>query len=548
MRRTSPEFPPSASLRRPVLGTALASALLASGALTAWNPATAQPRPPSQDAAPAAPGTPTEAPAEPADRGRSASGQPVRPYTIQPGIAARYSWSDNIDLRGRGREVSGSILEVAPFVRADLATARGYGSLNYAVRGLKYFGSELYDRDIRHDLRAVADVDLAGDALRLAAVAQRFDISRSAFGVGSFDPAARGTDRTTYTRLDLSPYSIGRLTGSTDYELRYRLSYVDPGADYASNVVNGVSGELGSVIGQSRTGWLVRGDAFVSSYDSGFDYRNTLVEVLGTYAPVPTLRLAAGVNHASNDQLANADGNRSGVGPSLGLQWTPNLQSQFAARWSQTYYGDFARVQATYVVGRLRLGAAYDRGIRDGNQASVLYYDPLRLFVGASGRPLGSSVIPVPGALEVGGGAGAPLVSGGVQSPIVDSDSLIGTLDYAGARSGVVFTVYASGQRPALVVPGFAGVQPLEQRGVFARYAYRLDTINTISTDLRVQESETIGSDARSTLTSVGLELRTRLSRQAIGSIGVRANRQRGSAGTPEYDERGVGGGLEYRF
>lgn len=490
--------------------------------------------------APAA--TPVDiAPSRPAE-------EPVRrAYTIQPGIAARYTWSDNIDLRARGAERSGSITELSPFVRADLATARGYGSLNYMLRGLQYNGSEIHDRAVRHDLRAIGDIDLAGDALRVAALAQRFDLSRSPFGVGSFDAGARGIDRTTYTRFDLSPYSIGRLTASTDYEVRYRFSQVDPGASYVSNRIHGVTAELGSAPGHGAFGWLSRADAFQSRYDNGFDYRNVLVEVLGTWAPSSTLRLGAGINYASNSVLVK-DGKSSGVGPTLGLQWTPTAQSLFSARWSSTYYGQVARAQASYLAGRLRFGATWERGIRDGNQASVLYYDPMRLFVGATGRWQGSSMIPVPGALQVGAGAGAPLASIGAQSPIVDLDTLVGTVEFLGSRGTFLVTAYATDQRAALVVPGFPDTSPLELRGLFVRYAHRLDARNTVSADARGQTASRPGTEGESTLTSVGLEWRTQLGRQMIGSVGLRANRQRGTGGLPEYDERGAGAGLEYRF
>lgn len=536
-----PERAEPARRRAPPLAAAIAAAILGGAAA----PSLAQPTPAPNPAAPAdaAPSTAPRTPAGmtgPAGEGRS--------YVIQPGIAARYTWSDNIDLRPQGGERAGSIAELAPFIRGDFATPRGYGSVNYQLRGFKYFGSEFFDNDVRQDLRAVGDVDLAGDALRVSALAQYFDLNRTPFGVGSIDPGARTLDRTTYRRFDLSPYSLGRLTAGTDYELRYRYSFVDPGKQYNSNSTNMLTAQVGSTAGQGRFGWQARGNANWFAYDNGFDYDTSLVELLGTVAPIPQLRLAAGVNYASSNVLLDADGKNSGFGPSVAMQWTPLPESQLTARWASTYYSDIVSVQGSHRVGRTRFGAYFDHGIRDGNQSSLLYYDPSRLFASPLSQYGSSSNRPLGALPAVGAGAGVPLVGSGVQSPVVDIDALVATFEYFGLRNDLLLTAYSNGLKPALLVPGFPASQPIDQRGVYARNGYRVDPRNTVSLDVRYQTSTNPDLDARSTLTSLGLEWRTALSRQLTGAVAARANRQRGTTGLPEYDERNVGAGLEYRF
>lgn len=555
---------------RPTVRLALAAAALAAALAAAWMPAGAQPSTPvlgtggsGSDATrnQRASGVSTDATtpigtgvAPPAN---AAEATAPRRTSISPGLWTQFTFSDNIDLRPRGQETRGSLFEVSPFVQAELNSPRAVGSAFYAARGLIYGGNTGRDNEVRHDLRANADFRITDQALRLNAQAYVFDVNRSPFNASSFDPGARSTTRTTYQRFDLAPHVVGR-AGDTDYELRYRVSYVDPGQGFISNVGNGLSFNAGTSPGTSRFGWIGRGDTARYAYENGFDYTNSLVEVLGTWSPTPLVRMGAGLNYAASSVLADADGRRSGVGPSAAIDWRPDPRTQVAARWSGTYYSNILSASAAHQAGRVRLGLSWDRGIRDGNQAGLLYFDPTRLFATPSSSAAANAASnPRTDALATGGPiardpastVGTPLASGSTQSPIVRAESLIASMQLAATRSSALLTAYLTDQRPALRIPGFDSVADLDTWGVQGRYDYRLDARTTAIVTAAYQQStsQTTATEAR--LTGVTLGLRYQLTRQAAVLGSVRNARQRALAGNAtSYDEKAVSVAGEFRF
>lgn len=483
---------------------------------------------------------------------------PARRTTITPGLWSQATFSDNIDLLPRGSETRGWLLEVSPFVQADLNSPRAVGSLFYAARGLVYGGDTTRSNEVRNDLRASADFRLTDQALRLSTQAYVFDVNRTPFGTASFDPGARSTTRTTYQRFDVSPYVVGR-AGQSDYELRYRAGYINPGEGFVSNTLQGLAYAAGTSPGASRYGWISRGDASRYAYENGFDYTATLVEALATWSPTPLLRLGAGGNYASNSALANADGKTGGFGPSLGLDWRPDPRTQVAARWSSTYYSNLVALAAAHQTGRVRVGLTYDRGIRDGNQSGLVYFDPTRVFAtpASSNAALNAERNPSYDMLTQGGpvsrdpalSVGAPLVSGSTQSPIVDAQVLVASLQVAAPRTAILVTAYRSDQRPALRVPGFPTVADLDTWGLQGRYDYRLDSRTTAILTAAYQSAKSTETGAESTLLGGSIGLRYQLTAQAAVVGSLRTARQRAIAGPAiSYDENAASVAGEYRF
>lgn len=490
----------------------------------------------------------------------AADALPPRRTSITPGLWTQITFSDNIDLRPREQKTQGTLFEVSPFVQAELNSPRAVGAAFYAARGLVYGGNTGRDNELRHDLRANADFRITDQALRLSAQAYVFDVNRSPFSASSFDPGARSITRTTFQRFDLSPYVVGR-AGDNDYELRYRVSYVDPGQGFVSNIGNGVSFNAGTSIGTSRFGWIGRGDTARYAYENGFDYTNSLVEVLGTWSPTPLVRMGAGVNHAASSVLADADGRRSGAGPSAAIDWRPDPRTQVAARWTGTYYSNILSAAAAHQAGRVRLGLSWDRGIRDGNQAGLLYFDPTRLFAtqststaalaanAASNPPTDSLATGGPTARDPVTTVGTPLASGSTQSPIVRAESLIASLQVAAMRSSVLLTAYLTDQRPALRIPGFDSISELDTWGVQGRYDYRLDARTTAIVTAAYQQSSSQTTATEASLAGVTLGLRYQLTRQAAVLGSIRNTRQRAITGNAtSYDENAVSVAGEFRF
>ena len=498
--------------------------------------------------------TPVAAPAQPAP---PPAAPDLRHRSISPGLWTQYTFSDNIDLRPRGQETRGWLLEVTPFIQADINTGRAAGSLYYAARGLVYGGDTVRSSEFRNDLRARADVPLTEQSLRLFAQAYVFDLNRNPFSGGALDPATGATTRTTYTQLDLSPYVVGR-TASTEYVLRYRASWVDPGSGFVSNLGQGVSYAAASTFGRQGLGWMSSGDASRYDYSNDFSYSTRYVDALATWSPTAALRLGAGVNYSSNSILLNDAGKSEGWGPSLALDWRPDSRNQVAARWASTYYSNRSALAAAHQSGPVRMGLSYQRDIRDGNQSGLLYFDPTRVFAtpgstgpgGTDPSATGSTPTSTVGlAGDPSLSVGAPLTSGWTQSPVVEARSLVASVQYVGTRSAALLTAFQSSQEPALRVQGFQNAFDIDTWGLQGRYDYRLDARTTAIVTAAYLNSKSNDTGNHSELTGASVGLRYQLTRQAAVLGSLRTAHQRALAGqATSYDEHAASVAGEIRF
>lgn len=534
------------------MGLRLAALLLAG----AWGAATAQtggvPRQGPADAEPSQPGAQAPARGEPGSRpgsaDRAAAGTAARAFVLTPGIRASAVASDNIDLSPPGLEQNGGYFELAPYIQATLNSPRSFGTLFYALRGAWYTGSEVLDHSLRHDLRLNGDVALTDQALRLSATAYVFNVDDTPFGVLGSDAATRSSTTTTYKSVEISPYAAGRLTGTMDYELRYRLTYVDPGDNYTSSVGNAIRARVGSGAPTRTFGWDARVDAAQFNYDNDYDYRLMISEVMGYYSPVTDLRLGLGANYASSSVLENEDGDRSGFGPSAAIDWRPAPRTVFAARWSDTYYGPITNARASHATGNLTFGLTWENGVRDGNQAGLIYYDPTRIL-STPGTTSAIGTAQQLGQANVVPAAGAPLGVSRLQSPIVEVESLVGSIAYVDVRNTIVFNAFYNDQRPAVVAPGFASIADYAQAGAFVRGSRRLDTVNSLPYGLYYArtESDDLTLSTEAWRADIGWE--RRFSVDLTGRIEYRYVRQRSEAGAAgSYDENAIVLTLDYRF
>jgi len=470
--------------------------------------------------------------------------------TIRPGVRASLLASDNPDLQPAGQERSGTLFEVTPYIEATLATPRGIGEAYYGLRGQIRDGGVDPGNEVRHDLRAWADIALTDETLRLYASASVYDVNASPFGASSSDPGASRTNRAQYRDVQVSPYLLGRLDGDGSWILRPAARHVDPGTDTPSSATFSIEGAARSDLVRRRVGASVRAQAYEVDYSGPLSYAGGEADLLAWWRALPTLRLGLGIGYSRNDLLRNADGENSGYGTTASFEWTPEPRAALRGSWSERYWGHSAELDARYRTERWNAGLAGRRGLTDGNASNLFSAQPAPGFAASSAGapPAGPDTVNralLDGGLREPGGTG--FGSGLIDSPLVYTDSLVASLGWTGQRSALLASFFVSNRRTAVPFAGGPS-EDIDQHGVTLDASRRLNARNTLRARVGHTVSESIPDDSRATLSSLLLAWELRLGPRSAASLGGRIQRQRGDGITVEYDEAAAFVALDHRF
>ncbi len=471
---------------------------------------------------------------------------------VAPGIRARITASDNVDLLPDATKRSGQLYELMPYVTARVNTPRAVGEAFYGLRGQIRNGGIDDRNELRNDLRAFGDLELVDNAVRLYGRVSVFDVNTSPFGASSFDPATQRTNRSQYRDLELSPYTFGRFGSEGEWTVRYGLRYVDPGASVQSNTIQSLFGQARSTAGRGPVGWLARTDSARVAYQAGLDYDSSNLDLLGTYRFDTTLLAGLGVGYSRNDILFNDRGENSGWGASAFVEWLPGPRTQLRARWSDRYWGNAAEVRALHRAARWTFGLDFFDQIRDGNTAGLNGYNTAALFTPttATGAPSPIGTNPIADGLvnqNLLSPTGTTFGVGAINSPLVFTRSAIGSVGWIDGRSSLLGTAFLTNRRTAVAFTNGSG-NDIDQYGGSLTYAYSLDPRNVASLTGRRTYSENNIDGSTSTLDAALLTWLYRLSPQANAALSGRLQRQRGDGTTVRYDEAALTATLDYRF
>jgi uncharacterized protein (PEP-CTERM system associated) len=400
-------------------------------------------------------------------------------------------------------------------------------------------------------VKANGDFSISGDQLRLAGSSYVFRQAPSPFAATPIDPAGRAVETDLYRDYVISPYSLGRV-GGADYELRYQARFTDPGDITPRSVSNLLAGGLaGSRDAASSLGWAATADAERIDYEDDTELDRSGAELLAYYRARPTLRLGAGVNYAQVNVLRNADGDNSGFGPSAFLSWRPTIRTTVSARWADTYYGNEASVSIAHRRARWLLGLTYVRSLEAGSAASLLYFDPGRIFLlsDASANE-GAMLVQSLSERRVSSGAGRELAFGQTGSRLVFAENLVVSLALMRPRNSLVVSLFYNDQQPIQSDLSSITEFDLLQRGITLDAEHRLTQSSSLflSTQYSRSESDQTRQDAR--LASLAVGWRMSFSRQAAFTVTARTTRQTSEGLVPsnEYRENAAIAAIDYRF
>jgi uncharacterized protein (PEP-CTERM system associated) len=475
------------------------------------------------------------------------------PLAFNYGVNSRLTWTDNGSLAPPGQEDSDVIFEIAPYVQVSAAGPQAQGSLTYTpriiMRNLDVAGAN----DLRHQLDAFGNLFLVDENIGIQARANVWDVSANPFGRTSFDPSLNPANVATYQRYDVSPYARGRLGTGTQFEARYRFTYTDDGAINDTITDHTLSGLLANLRTSYPLGWRAFGEARQSTYSSGFDYNRAFATALGHYNVNSALRLGLGVNYSSSDLLLSESGKDSGWGPSATLEWTPSQRSSLSLAWAGTYFGSSARAIAAHRAQNWVFGASYTDRVEDRINASLVAVNPNQTFSADGTVP---SANPITQQLNTQGTlpqSQAPLSFGGINSALVNVQTLTGSVGYLMLKTSYALTGFITRQdnnlNLATNLPGGSTPQDLEQRGLNFRATHRLGERIVLGGILRYQESESVNLAETSTLRGFQVDASYQWTTTIFTGLGYRHTRQRGEGSSVlGYDENAVFATLSARF
>ena len=467
------------------------------------------------------------------------------------GIEAIFTLSDNLLRSGPGLEKSGRVIELSPYMLGNFASERLTADYAVRARGLYYNTNGVSDGNVSPDVRGTADLDIAGDALKLSGTANVLRIADSPFGAAQVDPGLGLTGTRLFRGFELSPYSQGRIGNGVDYGLRYRARWIDPGEPNPKSTANEISGKLASSRGSSSLlGWSATGDFKRIAIEGGSEFNITKNELLAYLNPSSRVRFGAGVYFAKVDVLT-IDGRNSSYGPAATFDWRIGPNSSFSASLADTYYGTESTVRLAHRSGSWNAAVAYSRGLRGANETGLLVLNPGELFAvsGQRSREV-DSVSDALSRRRLLVGAGQPLTVGLIDADLAYVDSVIAALGVVRGRNAVLLTVFVNNQRSFGENFLSGALTRLEQNGVLLSLDHQLDARDSLFLEGSYLISKAPLTEQEARLLTVLTGWRSRLTQRLSAQAALRYAQQR-SAGTGligEFDERALILSLDYRF
>ncbi|MFT4100286.1 MAG: TIGR03016 family PEP-CTERM system-associated outer membrane protein [Burkholderiaceae bacterium] len=475
------------------------------------------------------------------------------------GVRGGATFSDNLNLGPKGNKVSGTILEISPYVYASVERPKLQGKLYYSLRN--FYNTESTSRlAARHELQAMGLGQLGNSNFWLSGRASVFDINSSPFFTSSFDPSTSSNNRSRYQRYDFTPYYLRGTPDTTQYMLMYGATYVDIGRGNHVTRNTGL-GKIRSPLKGTEFGWNALAQAQRYDYQSGYSYHRNDVQIGLQYEFSSTLMAGITANYANSDRLRSASGKTGGWGPGAYMAWRPTEHTSLSAATIENYYGNSSRLRISQRASSWVFGASYDRSVVDYSQGILMSYDS-SLVTGGSGsdpyNPGGNATTGQPDAGHnqqnvVPIDQGSALAGGIVSAPLIWMRTAQVSVGLIRPRENFSFTLFqvdrhgahVDGETPAIS----GGLYDLDQRGIVARIQHKLTPISTVNLISRAVRSETETNSTRSTLIQHLVYYNQRLNEHLAVGIGYRYSHQTTNGDSLAwYTENAVLIGADYRF
>jgi uncharacterized protein (PEP-CTERM system associated) len=514
------------------------------------------------------PQSPTDASADEVERRK-------RTATLLPGVRTALSYSTNVNLEsdvldangqsiGKPRKSGDFVLEVTPYIRAESEAQRLKYKLDYSVSNLYRFRTN--EKIIgRHRFQGNLTAPLSGDWLWLDATGLIANTYADLFSPLAADPNVSFTNVSQIRSVSLSPYIRTRFLGIAQGTFRYGLQWNgnSNNAVEQSKFIHVLSSDIrGSEVDGQNWNWSWSGEHTIRKYGT-VDIRRNFSIASGYWVPTPSVRLTGSAVYDQIDGLIARNGKKKGLGPGIGLDWSPYEQGQIKINAINRYYGNSYNVAASHIGNQLIATFNASKGASGSVDSSILSIDPGSVFGSGSvtNNPLYRSLI----AQNLRLGFGIPYGAGLIEDTYILETRAGMSLGIIGLRNSLTLNLFGTRRDTSLfvtAVPSGASGPRGGGVGVSGRfkgivdvgsasldYKYKFDArsnLNLSLTHLQI-DAPFIGSTSKSTSLTAGVT--TKLTPDAQIGAGIRKS-EGSTTGLvrTKFDDTAVFGTLDVRF
>jgi uncharacterized protein (PEP-CTERM system associated) len=482
---------------------------------------------------------------------------PVHAVTghLTPSLSIRETLTDNVDLSAN-HKVRDWISDVAPGLLFDGATARSKWTFDYQRHELIY-GRDAARNNAQNLLTTSGTLEAVDKWLYVDGHGSVSQQTISAFGTQAPSNANTSDNRAETSTYQVSPYILGKLGSSADYQLRYNWTSSRSQSSALSNVRTGEW--IGSVKGATALaalGWSA--DAASQKVNSANGSNSVAEHIRGSlsYQLDPQFRMSIIAGREANDYatLTKESTNTGG----FGLDWVPSETTSVSATKEKRFFGDghsFSFKHRTplsaWEYTDRKDATVLPTQLANGSLGSI--YD-LLFFMNASKYP-----DPVERAQAVSQYLQAQGISPNAQvlSGFLSSNSYVerarqGSFALIGASNTLTFVASESDRhslsKVSNVLGDFGNSSDILQRGFSSSWAHKLSALSSLTTTLAWTQS--IGSGLvhqDSKQKALNVNFATQLSPKTTFSLGARHARFDSSM-TSGYRENALVGEITVRF
>ena len=489
---------------------------------------------------------------------RAATVAPITTWRITPEISVTESYTDNAALVPSANARNSWITESTPGIRIEKSGVRSNVYVDFRVHDFRYGGNAQLNNSQRL-LTSRATVEAIDSLLFVDATANITQENRSAFRIaGSPNATGSNGNRVETATNQISPYVRGRFADIAAYQLRFATTDIRTN-DTALPDTKGKqwTGFIKNQRVISGLGWSIDGNAISFRNDAVGKLYDERLRATFSYEIDPQIHLSViGGREVTNFAgVQNDRRNTSG----LGLEWSPDTRTQFAAAMERRFFGNSRNVSAKH---RTALSAWSFTDSRDVTAPSG------QLTATGTGATAGllsdllAASIPDPIArdaavrqrLEESGLTANPVSSGGFATA---RPFLIRRSEMSVALRGVYNTITLSFTRSDQRGLGPIGINStdsfslsneIRQRGANLNWSYRLSPHSSLSLVATALKSEGLSTtDLDSDQRSLNVLFSTRIGINTYASFGARRVHFDNSLDTG-YRENAVLGSVSLRY
>ena len=483
---------------------------------------------------------------------------PARRWRIEPRVALRESWTDNIALQNRDAQQSEWVTELTPGISIAANGARLKGNLDYALTGL-FHARDSQRNDHQNALNAFGQFEAVEKFFFIEARAQVSQQLVSAFGARPASNTSDTQNRTETRVFSLTPYIKGRIASAAAYDLRLdEAIFRSNDSQVSDSNIRTWTGKVESTSDLARFGWSA--DFKDQRYDvkEGLDTETRLARGSLIYHLDRSLRIFVRGERESNNYFGE---DRSETIHGAGIDWNPSERTQLSAENDKRFFGRSYRYslrhrmplsawnlvmskESTNAVNQLRRGSESTPFQRLFDLLATEIADPVRRAEQARQTLLAAGISP-----------DASSESALLANQVFVDKRIEGSVALLGARNTVTLSAFRSERKPVSPLGStgddFATASLVKENGAAINWSSALSPLSSLAAGVVWSRNTGSGSttDLETDQLAFNVQLSTKLSPKTGGAVGYRYVRFRSDGGaTDDYRENALFASIEHRF